>query len=289
MLVLCASLGVGVCRPGRRAPGVTAARVGHRNGRRDGIGGNDRHGRHDRQRRNDRGGRNDGHRAGTTGSARNDGRCRNGCGRRRPAASRERAAPRVKADHSAGPAAGVGAVPAAPPAAGGGSGGSVAVIIPGAGHCTAPTGARIDDARAAYDKWKTDLLTSDGAGGFLRVRRPNSSGAEVNSTVSEGIAYGMLLSVYANDQPTFDKLWQYAKLWPDSHGLMNWYINAAGTQVLGTGAATDADEDMAFALVMADARWGGRGSLDDELPRSRQDADRPHLAVRGRSRRGTTC
>ena len=57
---------------------------------------------------------------------------------------------------------------------------------------------------------KTDIVTGDGAGGFLRVRRPNSSGAVVNSTVSEGIAYGMLLAVYADDQPTFDKLWRYS-------------------------------------------------------------------------------
>ncbi|HEY4156681.1 MAG TPA: glycosyl hydrolase family 8 [Polyangiaceae bacterium] len=143
----------------------------------------------------------------------------------------------------------------------GGAAGMTGIAIPGAGKCSAPSGANAADASAAYAKWKTDLLTSDGAGGFLRVRRPNSNGAEVNSTVSEGIAYGMLLAVYASDQPTFDKLWQYSKLWPDSHGLMNWYINAAGTQALGSGGATDADEDMAFALVMADARWGGSGSL----------------------------
>jgi endo-1,4-beta-D-glucanase Y len=144
---------------------------------------------------------------------------------------------------------------------GGGAGTAAAVVIPGAGNCTAPTGATIADAAAAYAKWKTDILTSDGAGGFLRTRRPNSSGAEVNSTVSEGIAYGMLLSVYADDQPTFDKLWQYSQKWLDGNGLMNWYINAAGTQVLGTGAASDADEDMAYALIAADARWGGKGSL----------------------------
>jgi len=144
---------------------------------------------------------------------------------------------------------------------GGGAGTRTAVVIPGAGNCTAPTGATVADATAAYAKWKTEILTSDGAGGFLRTRRPNSSGAEVNSTVSEGIAYGMLLSVYADDQPTFDKLWQYSQKWLDGNGLMNWYINAAGTQVLGTGAASDADEDMAYALIAADARWGGKGSL----------------------------
>jgi len=134
-------------------------------------------------------------------------------------------------------------------------------VIPGAGTCMAPTGASVADAAAAYAKWKTDLLTSDGANGFLRVKRPNSASAEVNSTVSEGIAYGMLLAVYANDQPTFDKLWLYSQHWINAHGLMDWYINAAGTQRLGTGGASDADEDIAYALIAADARWGGKGSL----------------------------
>jgi endo-1,4-beta-D-glucanase Y len=144
---------------------------------------------------------------------------------------------------------------------GGTGGGTAPLVIPGAGHCAPPTGASTADAKAAYDKWKTDLVVSDGARGFLRVRRPNSSGAEVNSTVSEGIGYGMLLSVYANDQDTFDELWQYEQQFPDNHGLMNWYISADGTMALGTGAATDGDEDMAFALIMADQRWGGQGSL----------------------------
>jgi endo-1,4-beta-D-glucanase Y len=145
--------------------------------------------------------------------------------------------------------------------AGGAGGGVVALTIPGAGHCTAPTGAMLADAQAAYTKWKTDLVTSDGANGGLRVKRPNSSGAEVNSSNSEGIGYGMLAAVYQNDQDTFDKFWKYEQQWLDSNNLMNWYINAAGTQVLGTGAATDGDEDMAFALIMADARWHGKGSL----------------------------
>ena len=150
---------------------------------------------------------------------------------------------------------------------GGGTGGSgtgsggAPLTIPGAGQCAAPTGASVADATAAYNKWKTDLVVSDGARGFLRVRRPNSSGAVVNSSNSEGIAYGMLLAVYANDQNTFDNLWKYEQLFPDNHGLMNWYIAPDGNSVLGSGAATDADEDMAFALVMADKRWGGQGSL----------------------------
>jgi endo-1,4-beta-D-glucanase Y len=130
---------------------------------------------------------------------------------------------------------------------------------PGMGACRLPAGADPRTALALYEKWKTDLLTSEGAGGFVRVRRPNS-GTQLNSTNSEGIAYGMLLSVYANDQPTFDALWQYEQLHLGENGLMEWEIGPDGT-VLGEGAATDGDEDMAFALVMADARWGGHGAL----------------------------
>jgi hypothetical protein len=51
---------------------------------------------------------------------------------------------------------------------------------------------------------------------------------------------------------------------------MNWYIASDGTTAStanggqsGTGAATDADEDMAWGLVMADKQWGGKGSLSD--------------------------
>ncbi len=133
--------------------------------------------------------------------------------------------------------------------------------------CVYPTGYTNDVVLAAYNKWKTDTVTTAGAGGFRRVKRTQSDytgtgGLELESTVSEGIGYGMLIAVYTNDQALFDDLWKYEQLWPnDKTGLMDWYINAAGTLRLGTGPATDADEDMAFALVMADRQWGGKGSL----------------------------
>ncbi len=133
--------------------------------------------------------------------------------------------------------------------------------------CFYPTGYRNEDVRAAYDKWKADTVTSAGAGGFRRVKRTQTdytgpTGLDLESTVSEGIGYGMLLSVYMGDQALFDDLWRYEQQWPNSlTGLMDRYINAAGTMRLGLGPATDADEDMAFALVMADRQWGGKGSL----------------------------
>ena len=128
-------------------------------------------------------------------------------------------------------------------------------------RCVLPSAADPSLARTLYERWKADLVTADGAGGFLRVRRPNS-GTQLNSTNSEGIAYGMLLAVHLDDQPTFDALWQYERLHLGKNGLMEWEISETG-QVLGHGAATDGDEDMAFALLMAAARWGGRGSLPE--------------------------
>ncbi len=131
--------------------------------------------------------------------------------------------------------------------------------------CIYPTGYRNEDVLAAYARWKADTVTSDGAGGHLRIKRPNDPGLDPNTTVSEGIGYGMLIAVYMGDadsQHLFDELWKYERLHLDELGLMDWYISADGSQSLGLGGAGDADEDMAFALLMADKQWGGKGSLD---------------------------
>jgi endo-1,4-beta-D-glucanase Y len=140
-------------------------------------------------------------------------------------------------------------------------------------HCIYPAAYDNQDVKDVYTAWKSDLVTSDGAGGFRRVKRPAEPGLQVNSTVSEGIAYGMIIAVYMDDQELFDDLWKYslAHTWtytPWGGGgstptiLMNWYIGADGNVTTdGTGAATDADEDMAWALIMADRQWGGSGKL----------------------------
>jgi endo-1,4-beta-D-glucanase Y len=131
-------------------------------------------------------------------------------------------------------------------------------------RCTYPSGYDNADVTAAYQQWRADTVTATGANGFLRVQRPNEPGLAPDSTVSEGIGYGMLIAVYMNDQNLFDNLWKYEQHWVDASGLMNWYIAADGSGLgpNGSGAATDADEDMAFALVMANGQWGGQGALD---------------------------
>jgi len=105
-------------------------------------------------------------------------------------------------------------------------------------------------------------VTSDGAGGYRRVKKPDS-GTVIGSTVSEGIGYGMILAAYMGDQALFDDLWRYTALYLNTNGLMNWEIDPQG-QVIGTGAATDGDEDIAWGLILASRQWGGRGSLEQD-------------------------
>ncbi|MDR2581197.1 MAG: T9SS type A sorting domain-containing protein [Fibromonadaceae bacterium] len=83
-------------------------------------------------------------------------------------------------------------------------------------------------------------------------------------TVSEGIAYGMIMMVYFSDNTTsyqnhFDRLWAYYQNWTNNNGLMNWRINGFSS-VTGANAATDAEFDAAFALVMAHYQFGTGGN-----------------------------
>ncbi len=111
-----------------------------------------------------------------------------------------------------------------------------------------------------WEEWKNARITSSGAGGYRRVQ---TSGNQEFTTCSEGMGYGMLLSVYFNERDLFDDLYRYAKKYFNSTGLMDWSISADG-RVVGTGAATDGDEDMATALVFAHKRWGSSGSINYE-------------------------
>lgn len=129
--------------------------------------------------------------------------------------------------------------------------------------CYQPSVARVEHLQRALDAWRSEIVTADGACGFLRTRRPDTPDGQPNSTVSEGIAYGMLIAVMVDDQPLFDGFFRYALRFANASGLMSWYIAPDGSRALDTGAATDADEDIAWALLMADRQWGGRGALSE--------------------------
>ncbi len=111
------------------------------------------------------------------------------------------------------------------------------------------------DAVKAYQDWKKIFVTQKGCPkGGSRVLFDDGS-----STVSEGIGYGLLASAFMKDQALFDSLLTYYVTHLDSYGLMNWKIGSDGSTLIGRNAATDADEDVAMSLLVADRNWGTTG------------------------------
>lgn len=117
---------------------------------------------------------------------------------------------------------------------------------------------------AEWEDWKATYITSNGARGFRRVQRDAGTNFD---TVSEGLGYGMILAVYFDDQSLFDDLYGYVKTYHNGNGLMGWQIDSNGN-IVGSGGkdcASDADEDMALALVFASKKWGsGRYNYGQE-------------------------
>lgn len=106
-----------------------------------------------------------------------------------------------------------------------------------------------NDAEESYSYWKKTYVT-DVNSNMSRVIDPENN----NITVSEGMGYGLLFSVAIGDSKEFEKLWNYTKSYLDEKGLMNWKIDSKGN-VLGVGSATDADQDIAYALLLASKKW----------------------------------
>jgi endoglucanase len=101
-------------------------------------------------------------------------------------------------------------------------------------------------ARAAATSFFDRYMAPDG-----RIVRHDQGG----DTVSEGQAYALLLAVGIGDQERFDLAWT----WTRAHlqradGLLSW--RWGNGRVLDSNAATDADVDAAYALILAAGRFG---------------------------------
>jgi len=147
---------------------------------------------------------------------------------------------------------------------GGSAGASAGASGSGAGASGAPgttwhaaVATAVTDAMLAseYSTWKSRHAQTCTDGSWV-VKK------DAGSVVSEGIAYGMLLSAAADDRALFDGLWKYYTDHLDPNGLMNWatgVCDPAGNN--NANAATDGDLDAAMALIQAEARWPGNGYL----------------------------
>ncbi len=120
-----------------------------------------------------------------------------------------------------------------------------------------PSNSSNADIEAAYTSWRATFATACSNGRYrIKFDAPNE-------TVSEGIAYGMLLSAYANDKVLFDGLWLYYQDFSNANGVMHWKIREC-SEILGRNGAADAELDAAMALMVADAKWGFTDTIDYE-------------------------
>ena len=123
-----------------------------------------------------------------------------------------------------------------------------------------PNGALSEDVQQSYEVFIKNYYEE--RGDLARIKWNDST-----KTVSEGIAYGMLATVYMdnsknNTQSKFDKLWKYYNSFLNNRGLMNWKIRGYDS-IAELNAASDAELDAAVALLMAYQQWGEDHYLAD--------------------------
>ena len=123
------------------------------------------------------------------------------------------------------------------------------------GTAAAPLSGR--DARAR-DADELSALWSFYRYGFIDGGRVVARD-EAGITTSEGQSYALLRAVFAGDRATFDEVWR----WTREHlqvrrgdRLLAWKWKGS---VVDENAATDADVDVALALVLASRRFSDRG------------------------------
>jgi oligosaccharide reducing-end xylanase len=86
---------------------------------------------------------------------------------------------------------------------------------------------------------------------------------------SEGMSYGMMITVQMNKKADFDAIWNWSRTYMyhddpkhPSYGFFSWEMNYDGTPI-SEGAAPDGEEYYAMALLFASNRWGdGKGIYD---------------------------
>ncbi len=91
-------------------------------------------------------------------------------------------------------------------------------------------------------------------------------------TTSEGQSYALLQAVWLNDEVAFKRLWQWTQnnlQIRQEHRLLAWKWGQDATtkkwQVLDESTASDADQDIAFALLMAHQRWHNKSYKTEAL------------------------
>ncbi len=143
-----------------------------------------------------------------------------------------------------------------------------------------------------YQQWKASYLRQGCGDGRYYVDAAGDGktvgGGTANSTlsISEGHGYGMLITVMMVDfDPEAQKIFNGMLSFFHDHpaksdpGLMAWNqlrtCQNAGEDVGGDNSATDGDLDIAYALLLADSKWGSTGDIN-----YRAEADKVISAIK---------
>ena len=89
-------------------------------------------------------------------------------------------------------------------------------------------------------------------------------------TVSEGIGYGMLITLFEGDLDAYNRLWIYSKAYRNTpyasgRGLMPWLTSSFSWDIPDDASATDADLDIATSLILAYYKTSKQEYLTDAL------------------------
>lgn len=121
---------------------------------------------------------------------------------------------------------------------------------------SSPAAAASDAGEILRESWKAYVARFIQADG--RVVDPDAGGI----STSEGQSYAMLRAVWLRDRRIFDKTYEWGRrnlnagVRNDRLWAWKWGKSAQGRwQVLDPAFATDADQDVALALILASATW----------------------------------
>lgn len=112
-----------------------------------------------------------------------------------------------------------------------------------------------------YDYYKQSFMSKDG-----RIMDPDKN----NITTSEGQSYMLIRSLVMDDDRTFDLVYTWTKnnlQRKDKLFSWLWGVNGDGEyKILDENSASDADIDIACALLLAYEAWGSHKYLNEAIP-----------------------
>lgn len=118
---------------------------------------------------------------------------------------------------------------------------------------------------SSWENYKKQFIQKDG-----RSIDPSQQ----NVTTSEAQSYALLRAVWTDDKPTFDLVWSWTlkNMKRPTDNLFGWRYGKLTNNTYGflpnggNNSASDADSDIAYALVLASKRWNDSSYLTDAKP-----------------------